>query len=185
MPKVAMIMAEKWEPINGFAGMYEVSNFGRVRSVDRFDSFGRFRKGGLRKLRLDCDGYVLVTLSKENRSYTRKVHRLVAEAFIPNPERLPQVNHLDEHPGNNFVTNLEWCTAKQNANYGNRNQRMSKALTHPILQLTTAGKLIKKWQSARDAEIHGYEKSGIYRVARGEWKTHAGYVWEYAEEDAE
>lgn len=121
-------MTEIWKPVKDFEGYYEVSDQGRVRSVDRFvlDKGGRlqFKKGTIMKYRPDRQGYLVIALCR-NRHYLHKcVHTLVAEAFIPNPDNLPQVNHKDEDKSNNVVTNLEWCTSKYNANYGNRNQKV-------------------------------------------------------------
>ena len=121
-------MEEIWKPIVGYEGYYEVSNLGRVRSIDRFviDKTGRrqFKKGTLLNYRPDRQGYCIVSLSINRKYKTKCVHTLVADAFIPNPDNLPQVNHKDEVKSNNCVDNLEWCTAKYNANYGNRNKKV-------------------------------------------------------------
>ena len=107
---------EEWRPIAEFDGEYEVSNLGRVRSMKKYrGQTGRImpqtqqpsgRNGELR--------YFAVMLWHNNKAYCRKVHRLVAEAFIPNPDNLPQINHKDGNRANNQVSNLEWCTAKEN-----------------------------------------------------------------------
>jgi len=108
-----------WRDVVGFEGLYEVSNEGRVKTVERKVK----NKHGVRtvnpiilkqSLRL---GYPSVTLSSENKNYSRHVHRLVAQAFLPNPDDLPQINHKDLNPENNNVDNLEWCTAKHNINH--------------------------------------------------------------------
>lgn len=117
-------MTEIWKPIKGYEGLYEVSNFGQVRSVDRYVRFGRWgddqtrlRKSKLLSLKEDF-GHYRVTLFKESKRKLFFVHRLVAEAFIPNPYNLPVINHKDENGHNNRVDNLEWCTVKYNVNYG-------------------------------------------------------------------
>ena len=111
-------MIEKWRPVEGYEGLYEVSNTGRVRSVDRYvkTCYGSYRlhKGKVLSPGIRPDGYLVVSL--QYRMF--RVHRLVAEAFLPNPDNLPQVNHKDEDKSNNRVDNLEWCTAKYNNNYG-------------------------------------------------------------------
>lgn len=122
-------MEEVWKDINGYEGLYQVSNCGRIRSLDRYDSMGRFRKGIIKADTHNGYGYRNVMLSKDGRSETLYVHRLVALAFIPNDNNLPQVNHKDENKENNHVDNLEWCTNEYNSNYGNHNEKLSKAHT--------------------------------------------------------
>ena len=125
---------EIWKPIKGYEGLYEVSNFGRIKSL-------KFGKERILKGSKDKYGYLQVVLSKNNKSKTFKVHRLVSEAFIPNPDNLPQVNHKDENPSNNNVNNLEWCDKTYNNNYGTRNTRISNAnkdrCITPVICLTT------------------------------------------------
>lgn len=109
---------EKWKPVVGYEGLYEVSNFGRINSVKRNST-----KGGIRKQK-ERHGYLAVELCKDGVRKTYDVHRLVAIAFIDNPESLPQVNHKDENRKNNYAENLEWCSCKQNINYGTARARM-------------------------------------------------------------
>lgn len=119
-------MVEIWKSILGYEGLYEVSNLGRVRSLDRRVSYtngqvhihkGRILKPGV------SNGYMQVHLCNNGSMKQPLVHRLVAEAFIPNPDNLPQVNHKDENPSNNNVDNLEWCTSEYNINYGTRTNK--------------------------------------------------------------
>lgn len=107
---------EIWKPVVGFESIYEVSNFGNVRVI---------KTKKLRKLQLNYKGYLVVILFNGKFRKTFSAHRLVAEAFIPNPLNLPQINHRDENKLNNYVDNLEWCDAKYNSNYGSRNNRIS------------------------------------------------------------
>lgn len=102
-------MKEVWKDIEGYEGLYQISNLGRVKRV----ATGKVLKGGK-----DKDGYLMVKLYKNNIRSNKKIHRLVAEAFIPNPENKPQVNHADENKTNNSLDNLEWMTAKENINHG-------------------------------------------------------------------
>ena len=123
---------EIWKPIEGYEGLYEVSNTGRVRSFDRYVKYSNgqihLHKGKVLSPIKDTDGYLQVVLHCNGKCKTIKVHRLVAQAFIPNPDNLPQINHKDEDKLNNCVENLEWCTAKYNINYGTRNIRRRETL---------------------------------------------------------
>ena len=112
---------EIWRDIKGFEGIYQVSNRGNIRSLDRIsvNSYGMPRKlkGHIMKPYLNVYGYLDIGLSNCGAGNIFKVHRLVAEAFIPNPDNLPQVNHKDENKTNNNVENLEWCTNRYNVKY--------------------------------------------------------------------
>ena len=120
---------EIWKDITGFEGLYQISNFGNVRVLDRIcnsaikNSNKVLRKGKLLK-KYNKGGYYYAFLMKDSKRYYFRINRLVAMAFIPNPNNLPYVNHKDENPLNNHVDNLEWCTAKYNCNYGTRNSKI-------------------------------------------------------------
>ena len=120
-------MKEIWKPIKDFE-YYFISNFGRVKST-------KFGKERILKLTKDKDGYLIVNLYKNNKSKTFKVHRLVAEVFLPNPYNLPQVNHKDENPQNNIVTNLEWCDRLYNVRYGTGIERQKKKQLNDIINI--------------------------------------------------
>lgn len=117
-------MSEIWKAVPGYEGLYEVSNCGRVRSLDRWVIGGfagkRFMKGRILKVGVASNGYCMVVLTK---GHAKTVHRLVAKAFIPNPDNLPMINHKDEDKTNNCVDNLEWCSSKYNNNYGTLKER--------------------------------------------------------------
>ena len=121
---------EVWKPIKGYENLYEVSNLGNIKSLSReiitSNNKKYFTKCKILKKDISNKGYyrVIFKINKKSKHYS--VSRLVAEAFIPNPNNLPCVNHKDENPLNNCVSNLEWCTHKYNMNYGTRNQRISK-----------------------------------------------------------
>ena len=116
-------MMKEWRDIKGYESLYQVSNLGRVKSLGNSKS----KKEKILSLSTRKDGRLQVCLYKNGASKMFKVHRLVAEVFIPNPNNLPQINHKDENPKNNTIGNLEWCTAEYNMNYGSRNTRISRA----------------------------------------------------------
>ena len=113
---------EQWKPIQEFNGEYEVSNLGRVRSMKRY--YGMVRR--IMPQTIQRKGYYAVTFWMNNKAYCRKVHRLVIEAFTPNPDSLPCINHIDGNKLNNHIDNLEWCTYQQNMQHAVRT-----GLTHP------------------------------------------------------
>ncbi len=121
---------EIWKEIKGYEGLYEVSDLGRVRSLDRYVSYVNGQKHLHKGKVLSpgvSNGYLQVSLCKNGEIKHPLVHRLVADAFIPNPDNLPQVNHKDENPSNNMVVNLEWCSSEYNINYGGRTQKATDA----------------------------------------------------------
>ena len=113
-------MKEIWEDIKAYKGKYQISSLGRVKMLDYVASDGRKIKGRIRKLQKNNSGYIIVNIIGK----TYLVHRLVAEAFIPNPNNYPQINHKDENKQNNRIDNLEWCTNKYNNNYGTKPYKM-------------------------------------------------------------
>jgi len=186
-----LLPEEEWRDIKGYEGLYQVSNIGRVKSLERTVPRKNGRRQTIRERILkpstDRDGYLRVVLCNSNGNRkTFKVHRLACEAFHENPEDKPCVNHIDEKKTNNTVSNLEWCTVKENINHGTHNERVSKAvakaLSKPVGQYTRDGELIKVWQSAREVERQlGFDPSSISKVALGKQKTAYGYVWKYIE----
>lgn len=117
-----MLEQEIWKDIKNYEGLYKISNLGRVKSLPKYA--GRsYRKEKILKTYLDKNGYVKVILCKNNKTRFLSIHRLLAEAFIPNPNDYPQINHKDENKQNNSLNNLEWCTCKYNINYGTRTKR--------------------------------------------------------------
>lgn len=181
-------MKEIWKPIPGYEGYYEVSNTGKIKSLTRTitDSNGRqfTRQGQEKALKLN-EGYYTVGLNKDGIKKLFTVHRLVALAFIPNPDNLPCVNHKDENKLNNNVDNLEWCTKEYNNAYGTRNERISRTTT--INSVIMCDKIthepIKEFLNANIAAKElGYNTSThIYQVLKGERQTACGYWWKYKE----
>lgn len=176
---------EVWRPIEGFECLYEVSNLGRVKSLDRWvvykDGKKRLFKGQLLISVRNRDGYMRVCLHKDSLQYNKCIHRLVAEAFIPNPNNLPMVNHIDEVKTNNRVDNLEWCDAQYNAIYGTAIQRRLEKYKKKVNQYNKDGVFIKQWDSPKDAaDCLGIDRFHIYHVCKGERRFAGGYIWRYA-----
>ena len=180
---------EVWREVKGWEGRYEVSNWGRVRSF--FDTHGNRRaEPRILKPRKNGDGYLRVILRKDGKGIYKSVHRLVAEAFLPNPLNLPQINHRNEIKDDNRLENLEWCDAKYNNNYGSRNEKAVKSLkgkfvnspnlSKRVLQYTLDGNLIREWPSLREVERQtGWNSGNISMACNGKWKTAYGHVWRY------
>lgn len=122
---------EFWKDIEGYEGLYQVSNLGRVRSLDRVvegkSSSVRLHRGKILSPGVNSTGYYMVVLHKDGGGRAYTVHRLVSNTFIPNPYNYPYVNHKDENKLNNSVDNLEWCTVKYNTNYGTANLRRGES----------------------------------------------------------
>ena len=119
---------EEWKDIKNYEGLYQISSLGRVKSLPKERNNGINNEIILKQC-TDKKGYKRVNLYKNKKSTRVLVHRLVAEAFLNNPNNYPLINHKDENPNNNKVENLEWCTYKYNNNYGNRAKKFSKVFT--------------------------------------------------------
>ena len=185
-------MEEIWKDIPGYEGRYQISNFGRVKSflhvgvrntVKRIDENSHFIKSVH-----DAYGYCQVRLRKNDNGTTRKVHRLVADAFIPNPNGLKEINHKDENKDNNRVDNLEWCDRDYNIHYGtwvSRNPRL-----RPVVQYTLDGVFVRQYNSIREASratgiryenIRSCAAKQITNKEKGYYiKSAGGYKWEFA-----
>lgn len=185
-------MEEEWKDIEGYEGLYQVSNFGRVRSLDRVikckDGRSKKYRGLVLKPSTDKNGYLQLLLHCRGckRFY---VHRLVADAFLPNPNNLPIINHKDCNPSNNCVNNIEWCDYKYNNNYYDRNIKLSNTKrnntynTKKVLQYTLNNEFVKEWPSAMEIERElGFTNQSIGSCCRGEksCKTAYGFIWKYA-----
>lgn len=171
------MIKEYWKPVVGYEGLYMVSNWGRVKSI-------KFGKERILKQWTNKDGYLQVSLFKNNKRKNFRVHRLVAEAFIPNLDNLPQVNHRDENPLNNNVDNLEWCSAKYNCNFGTRIERIitkttNGKLSKTVLQYTLDGQFVREWESTNECGRNGFNQGNIADCCKGKRKTHKGFIWKY------
>ena len=125
------------------------------------------------------NGYYYVCLSKNGIVKSYYVHRLVAQAFLPNPNNYKEVNHKDENKTNNVVTNLEWCDRLYNVRYGTGIERRSKTQSKPVLQYDLKGNFIKEWKSVAECGMNGYNYGNVAACCRGELKTYKGYIWKY------
>ena len=167
-------MEEIWKDVVGYEGIYQVSNTGRIlaHSCER-----RFQKNN--------SGYETVMLYKDGKYRRKTVHRIVAEAFIPNPLCYSQINHIDEDKENNCVSNLEWCTPSENnlkyhKNHQNQ-KRKGKRKGNRVQQISLDGELIREWDNARQVFTEtGMSDWSISQCCRGVWKTAYGYKWQYA-----
>ena len=188
---MAQVMPEEWRPVVGWEGKYWVSSFGNVRG-----------KRKLLRQWVSPLGYCVVSLEKGSRkgsdreSKFANVHRLVAMAFVPNPNNLPQVNHIDENPSNNHANNLEWCTAKYNMNYGEgartRHSKIDYTVPHfkdfgkrmqliaslPVAQMTMSGDVVKVYPSDMEASrCTNIDRAHINAVVNNKRRSAGGYKW--------
>lgn len=184
---------EIWKDIKGYEGLYQISNFGRVKSLERLTKRnGRnyLIKEKLLSLHPDKDGYMLVNLNNLSKSYPYKVHRLVCEAFIANPENKPCVDHINTIKDDNRVENLRWCTHKENCNNPISHQKLVDASipryskdnpnAKAVIQFTTSGKVVRKWDTMKDAADNlGINYTNISKCCRGIRKQFNGSVWKY------
>lgn len=180
-------MSEVWRDVKGYEGLYQVSNLGNIRNIQA-------KPFTILKHRITSYGYDRVALYSGNRK--RKdiyVHRLVAEAFIPNPENLPFINHKDEVKTNNCVSNLEWCTQKYNNHYGSRAEvyerfrtgafrRNPRKYTQAIRQFDSNGNLIREWTSIAEIRASGFWRNAgnILLCCNGKQEHAYGFRWQFA-----
>ena len=166
---------EIWKYIKGFDNLYQISNYGRIKSFHNNDV--NIINGYITKY-----GYKVITLRNKNKLSIKFIHRLVAEYFIDNlnPTIYTSVNHKDENKLNNKFDNLEWCTPKYNCNYGTRNDKIST----PVYQFTKDNIFIRKWDSAnKAAKTLNINKGNIINCCRGRTKSAYNYIWKYTRFD--
>ena len=183
-----------------YEGLYKISNWGRILSLN----YRRTGRAELMNPWEDTGGYLRVELSKNGETKTCKVHRLVAQTFLPNPENKPCINHKiegDKGKKINMVffnedgtidkerTTIEWATYEENNNYATRNERIAKAiskamtngkLSKRVLQFTLDGEFIREWPSTREIERQlGFDNSAVGRCCLGKQKSAYGFLWKY------
>lgn len=217
MAKISKI-TEHWLPVKGYEGMYEVSDTGRVRSLDRYVEYEHYggvsiskKKGReLTAIVGKSNPYAYVTLCKNGIHKRIRLHRIVAEAFVPNPNNYPVVNHKDEKHTNNRADNLEWCTTLYNCNYGTKKQRgiqtrkekypkgtenariekfratmkdrKRACAERPIYLCDNKGNIIKEYRSAAEAGKElGLWPQNIRSVLYGRYQRTGGYYFKRAD----
>lgn len=179
--------SEIWKDIEGYEGLYQVSNLGRIKSLERRETFvtpsysaERKRAEKILSLCFDLDGYAIVGLCKNNRVLTKKVHRLVAQAFILNPNNLPQINHKNEIKTDNRVENLEWCDCSYNINYGTRNAKAAMAESNNkgirIRRISKDGEVVEFRNIAQAYRASGLPRDLYKAIKLGQ--DFGGYKWE-------
>jgi len=188
---------EAWMPIGGYDGIYEISDLGRVRSLNRIDARGWRRKGRILQPSTHKNGYLLVCLYKDGISETRIVHRLVAEAFIPNPENKPEVSGVDGVIVSNAAKDLAWCDRKEvlfdrgvlhrsmsheKWGTGEPVKKSVEARRRPVIQYDKNGSEITSYPSVMIAERKtGVKNSNIIKVCRNKLKSAGGFMWKYSD----
>lgn len=185
---------EEWRDVKDFEGLYQVSNYGRVKSLSRVLDYHRI----VTKTRILRPGknsayYYVVILCKNSKKYTKRVHRLVADVFIPNPEQKPEVNHIKyvtKDSCDNTVANLEWVTSKENSQHCKLLNRNSKPPVHyggdnnaskKVYQYDTSGNLLKTWQCVR--EVCEYVNMNYHKFRKYVMSNNLinDYIFKYAE----
>lgn len=160
-------------PIEGYEGLYEITEDGRVWSIRR----NQYLLFSHKK-----DGYKRVGLSNKGKTKTIAVHRLVAKAFVenPNPEKFDCVNHKDQNPAHNHYSNLEWCDKEYNTNYADRAERYAKSRGHITQQYDLEGNLLNEFESISEASrITGVSIASIYNNVSGKCEKTCGYIFKY------
>jgi len=186
-----MLTEEVWKDIKNYEGLYQVSSFGRVRSLDRQAWNGKVwheKKGVSLALRKHNAGYLSVALSKEGRVDYFLVHRLVGEAFLERCPSKSEINHIDEDKYNNHVGNLEWATPKENMNHGTRVKRCldkfkETGFVKKVVQMDLEGNFIAEYESQIEASRQtGVRQGSISSAILGKYKTAGGHKWKLKEE---
>ena len=168
---------EIWKDIAGYEGLYQVSNMGRVKSLN-YKGTGKER---ILKGSKASNGYLQVLLYKDGKRKWYRIHRLVATAFCENPMGYTDVNHIDQDKTNNKVENLEFCSRSYNCNYGTRNKRIAEKLSKPVIAIDVRTGLIVEFESAHEAEREtGINNGNITQCCQGKRNSAGSFYWYYA-----
>ena len=162
---------EIWKDIQGYENSYQVSNLGNVRDKRRNKLIKTFKNN---------KGYLRVGLYSNSKEKKYLIHRLVAIAFVPNPNNYPHVNHKDENPLNDNADNLEWCTHEYNMNYGTCRKRATSKTSKKVYQYDLNRNLIKVWDSVKECRHQGF--TNVWYLCNGKSKSnkpYKGYLWSY------
>ena len=188
-------MEEIWRDIKEYEGKYQVSNTGNVKSLERMKWNGKGYQKIPEKILEGYDnghGYLYVSLCKEGKVKQYRINRLVAMAFIENPDNLPEVNHKDENPKNNCVDNLEWCTRLYNNTYNGRAKKVGKKQINdpkkskPVIGINKVSGLILEFPSAMEASRQtGIDQRRINDCLKGRQKSAKGFYSFYASDSEE
>lgn len=167
---------EQWKDIEGYEGQYQISNYGRVKSLN----YNNTKKEKILKFGKNTGGYLHVVLCKDGKIKNYLVHRLVAQAFLPNPNNYEEVNHKNEDKTMNHLENIEWCDRKYNINYGTRTERQAKTLAKAVNQYSLDGKLLATFPSIHEVQrVLGFATQCISKCCIGKLKTAYKYKWRY------
>lgn len=187
---------EKWKPIPGYEGFYEASDMGRIRSVAHYikhprnNSMPLIVKGKIRKPRYDKNGYAILNMTKDGKTKTNKVHRMVAMAFIPNPDNYHQIDHINGKVYDNRIENLRWCTTQQNTKYRDEKYQIGERARYKPLCKETGMVFNSTYDASFWLMKNGYaKKSTNYKTISksirdcciGRYKTSYGFHWTYIE----
>ena len=178
---------ECWKDVVGYEGLYQVSTFGRVKSLERISPQGKLLKERIMKPDKTKYGYLRIHLCKDGTKKWYSVHRLVAQAWLKPVSGKNIVNHLDEVKDSNHYSNIEWCDVTYNNNYGTRNARATESMTNgkqskPVQGISPeTGKVVVEFPSTMEAGRSGYDQATVSACCRGEkgHKTHHGLIWQY------
>ena len=185
------VICEEWRPIAGYEGIYEVSNMGRIKSLDRVISqtnrYGtqtdHVYKGKILKESVGNNGYLHIDLHKDGKTKRVLIHRLVASHFLEKQDGADVINHLDCNKENNSVPNLEWCTQSHNIKYAYEQGTKTPPHMQKVAQYGENGSLIRIWDSIAEASRElGLKASNIGKVCRGQRHQTGGYKWQYIEQ---